>query len=259
MRKETEAGIDVSKDVLDVSARRDGERLETARFDNDAAGHQTLVRWLTKRGGTARVVLESTGTYSFDVALALHRARGITVMVANPRAVKHFAGALLQRSKTDLTAATALREFAARMPFVPWQPPAAEVLELRGIARRIAALVVERTRERNRLHAVQASAERVTVVVNDIEVNIRHLDRRIELLTADAVAPRRGDGDGERTGANVGLRTLRKLSRLSRLQPYAWAARHVVTVNFDDRASSLEGVPPPPPPATVASPFVAQW
>lgn len=40
---------------------------------------------------------------------------------------------------------------------------------------------------------------------------------------------------------------------------YAWAARHVVAVNLDDRASSLEGVPPPSPPASVASPFVAQW
>jgi hypothetical protein len=64
----------------------------------------------------------------------------------------------MQGSKTDLTAAAALREYAARMPFVPWQPPAAEVLALRGVARRIAALV-ERTREGNRLHAVQATGE----------------------------------------------------------------------------------------------------
>jgi transposase len=122
MRKETVAGIDVSKDVLDVAVRRDEQRLETARFDNDVGGHRKLVAWLTKRGCTARVVLESTGTYSLDVALALHRARGIAVMVANPRAVKQFAGALMQRSKTDLTAAAALREYAARMPFVVWQP-----------------------------------------------------------------------------------------------------------------------------------------
>ena len=38
MRKMTEAGIDVSKAVLDVAVRRDERRLETARFDNDAAG-----------------------------------------------------------------------------------------------------------------------------------------------------------------------------------------------------------------------------
>ena len=70
-------------------------------------------------GGAVRVVLESTGTYSLDGALALHRARGVSVMVANPRAIKKFADALMQRSKTDLTAAVALCEFAIRMPFVP--------------------------------------------------------------------------------------------------------------------------------------------
>ena len=76
MRKVTEAGIDVSKAVLDVAVRRDERRLEMARFDNDAAGHQRMVRWLTKGGRTVRVVLESTGTYSRDVALALQRTRG---------------------------------------------------------------------------------------------------------------------------------------------------------------------------------------
>src|SRR5947207_4230891 len=188
MRKETEAGIDVSKDVLDVAVRRDERQLETARFDNDGGGHKKLVRWLMRGGRTVRVVLESTGTYSLDVALALQRTAGIAVMVANPRAIKQFTGALMQRSKTDLTAAVALREFVIRMPFVAWQPPAGHVLELRGIARRIAALVVERTRERNRLHALAATADRVAVVLNDIEVNVRHLERRIELLTAEAVA-----------------------------------------------------------------------
>ena len=187
MRKMTEAGIDVSKAVLDVAARRDERQWETARFDNDVAGHKRLIRWLTKGGRTARVVLESTGTYSLDVALALHRTRDLTVMVANPRAIKQFTGALMQRSKTDLTAAVALRDFVIRMPFVTWQPPASHVLELRGIARRIAALVVERTRERNRLHALQATAEASAIVCNDLEVNIRHLERRIELLSAQAV------------------------------------------------------------------------
>ena len=147
-----------------------------------------MVRWLTKGGRAVRVVLESTGTYSLDVALALQRARRIAVMVANPRAIKQFTGALMQRSKTDLTAAVALRDFVIRMPFVAWEPPAAHVLELRAIARRIAALVVERTRERNRLHALGATAEQSRLVRNDIEVNIRHLERRIELLVAQAAA-----------------------------------------------------------------------
>src|SRR4029453_14100306 len=187
MRKVTEAGIDVSKAVLDVAIRRDESLLETARFDNDAAGHQRLIRWLRKGGRTVGVVLESTGTYSLDVAIALQRTRGVAVMVANPRAIKQFTGALMQRSKTDLTAAVALRDFVIRMPFVAWEPPAAHVLELRAIARRIAALVVERTRERNRLHALHATAAASPVVCRDIDVNVRHLERRMELLSAQAV------------------------------------------------------------------------
>src|SRR4030095_14338941 len=153
MRKVTEAGIDVSKAVLDVAIRRDESLLETARFDNDGARPQRLVRWLTKGGRTVRVVLESTGTYSLDVAIALQRTRGVAVMVANTRAIKQFPGALMQRSKTDLTAAVALRDFVIRMPFVAWEPPAAHVLELRAIARRIAALVVAGPREGTRGHA----------------------------------------------------------------------------------------------------------
>jgi len=116
MRKETEAGIDVSKDVLDVAVRRDERQLETARFDNDAAGHKQLVRWLVRGGRTARVVLESTGTYSLDVALALQRTRGIAVMVANPRAIKQFTGALTTPASLPALTIIATRFRAPRAP-----------------------------------------------------------------------------------------------------------------------------------------------
>lgn len=185
--KRTEAGVDVGMELLDVSARRDAGRIETAQFSNDAAGHRKLCTWLTKRGRSARVVLESTGTYSLDVALALHRTRGIEVMVANPRLVKNFADALLQRSKTDKISAEVMREFCERMQFVAWQPPSSEVLKLQAFARRITTLSDQRSRELNRLHALQASGEAVQEVVNDIEVNVRHLERRMELLKTEAL------------------------------------------------------------------------
>jgi transposase len=49
----------------------------------------------------------------------------MAVMVANPRAVRHFATALMQRSKNDHFDARVLCEFAARMPFLAWRPPSA--------------------------------------------------------------------------------------------------------------------------------------
>jgi len=72
------------------------------------------------------------------------------------------------------------------MPFEPWEPPEEAARELRAITRRIQALTVERAREKNRLHAHQASRMASAVVTNDIEVNLRHLTRRIDELTRQA-------------------------------------------------------------------------
>jgi transposase len=188
MNKQWYAGVDVSQESLDVAARTEGAEPRTAQFANTSAGHRHLIKWLTKGGRCARVVLESTGVYSLDVALALHAAPRLEVMVVNPRAARKFADACLQRSSTDTTMAVALREYAARMECVPWTPPSAVVRELRAITRRVAALTQEKTRELNRLHAAGASVDTPAVVCHDVAVNVRHLQRRIAELERHAVA-----------------------------------------------------------------------
>ena len=89
------SGIEVSSQELVVALQREGKRKDLKTFPNTAAGHQALIRHLSCPGRTVRAVLESTGLYGLDLALALRRA-GIEVMVANPRAVRHFAQALLR-------------------------------------------------------------------------------------------------------------------------------------------------------------------
>ena len=181
----TVAGIDVGKDHLDVV--RQAETALHRRFNNTAAGHRVLIKWLRHAGQPVRVVVEASGIYSLDLALALHDADGIEVMLTNPRALKDYRRASMRRSKTDKIDAEIICDYAARMPFVPWQPPVGEVLELQQIARRIQALVVERTRETNRLHVAQSTYTSCAVVINDIEVNIRHLERRIAELEKHAL------------------------------------------------------------------------
>lgn len=181
-------GVDVSHETLDVRARTDRTvKQRTAQFPNTSAGHRQLIKWATKGGRAARVVLEATGIYSLDLALALHAAARIEVMVVNPRAARKFAEACQQRSSTDATMALALQEYAARMEFVPWVPPSPAVRELRTIARRIVALTIERTRELNRQHAAGASEDTPAVVANDVAVNVRHLERRIAELERHAL------------------------------------------------------------------------
>lgn len=174
-------GVDISKRWFDAAVS-DGR---TRRFDNDAAGHRAFVAWLRK---PARVVVEATGTYGLDLALVLHAAERCEVMVANPRLIKGFAKALAQRSKTDAADAKTILAFAERMPFEAWSPPDPALVELRAMARRIADLTVERAREKNRLAALRSSEAHSRLVANDVEVNIRHLGRRIDQMVEQAVA-----------------------------------------------------------------------
>jgi transposase len=106
-------GIEVSQHTLLVVLRSNRHDEPRREFPNTAKGHQAVLRFLARAPGPVRVALESTGLYGLDLALCLHQAR-VAVMVANPRAVRHFAQAMMQRSKNDQLDAAVLREFAAR-------------------------------------------------------------------------------------------------------------------------------------------------
>lgn len=186
------AGIDVSAEKLDVCVEVDARKRPVRQFENSSAGHQKLLAWLTKGGRSARVVVEATGAYSLPLSLALHKAEEVEVMVANPRAVKDFTRACMERSKSDVKDAQSICEFAKRMPFTEWTPPSEQILELQAISRRIVALTVDETREKNRLHSVEARNGSKTVI-NDIEVNLRHLARRTALMAENAMEIIEGD------------------------------------------------------------------
>jgi transposase len=181
-------GVDVSAACLDGAGAASDEAVETKQWPNTAAGHRQLARWVTRGGRPARVVLEATGLYSLDVALALQRTPGIAVMVVNPRVSKDFAGACGQRARTDATAAAVLREFAARMPFVAWEPPSAAARALQAVMRRVAALGAMRVQEQNRFHAVSATTALPAAVRADLREHIRTLGRRIAKLEREALA-----------------------------------------------------------------------
>ncbi len=183
--QETLVGIDVSARTLSLCLEKPEGKAQAFELSNTPSGHQKLIQRLSGRNRTARIVLEATGIYHFDLALALHRASGIEVMVLNPRVARDFAKASRKRAKTDAVDADVLLEFARRMPLRAGQPPAKEVLELRDIARRIGSLNKIRTQEKNRLHA--RCAELSPAVRNDLEVNIRHLKRRLVRLQAEAL------------------------------------------------------------------------
>lgn len=213
-------GIEVSAQTLVVVLS--GHALR--EFANTPQGHRSLLAWLRQARRTVRVCLEATGTYSLDLALCLHEAGTLELMVPNPRAVRHFAHAMMQRAKTDRVDAAVLREFAARMPYLPWQAPRRRVLELRSLTRRIQHLTKLRTTEKNRLHAAQRTRSTAKAVIASLELTIRQLTEQTEALGHHALDLVRQDPELERRyrrllsitgiGPTSGLQLLGELATL---------------------------------------------
>jgi len=186
MSKPDTCGIEVSAQELVVALRREEAREPLRSFANTAEGHQALICYLQRAGRGVRVCLEATGLYGLDLALALSAPAGIEVMVANPRAVRHFATALMQRSKNDQLDAGVLEQFAARLPFRAWQRPSPAALALHALARRLGELVEMQTAEKNRQHAAELSQTIPAAIRRDLARSLRAQERAIARLTREA-------------------------------------------------------------------------
>jgi transposase len=182
------AAVDVSARELVVAMTTDWDappRLQT--YPNTPAGHRVLLKHLTAKANGVRVAMEATGVYGMTLALRLQAQAAVEVMVINPRAVKDFIRAGMQRAKTDRVDALGILDFLRRMPFVAWTPPAEEVLALQQLTRRLTQLKGEITRESNRLHAVAQLPAASKVIARDLRLNLAHLQRRVLALEKEAL------------------------------------------------------------------------
>ncbi|WP_213458380.1 IS110 family transposase [Thiocapsa sp.] len=174
------AGIDVAHKTLALAVSTEEKLGKVREFANTPSGHAALIKAL-QGARVERVCLEATGSYHLDLALAIDAA-GLALMVLNPKAAKRFAEALQTRNKSDAVDAGVLAQFARRMPFEPWRRPATEALELRACARRLEALVVDRTRAKNQLHALLQSTTTPAVVLDDVRLSIHQYTAQIDAL-----------------------------------------------------------------------------
>ena len=185
MDKQAVAGVEVSADVLVVAF--DNGQLRSCEFPNNAGGHQQMLRFLRKHATQVRACMESTGLYGLDAALVLHRQPGIEIMVANPRSVRHFGCAMMKRSKTDPIDARLLVEYAARMPFQPWQPPSLKGRQLCALSRAIHQLTEMNAMQKNRLHAARLTDTTPKIVLRELQRSLAHQQRSIQRLTREAL------------------------------------------------------------------------
>lgn len=165
---------------------------DAGELDNTPEAIARFLAHQQARCGQLRVVMEATGIYYLDMAVQLAEA-GVEVMVLNPKAAHHFARAMSQRSKTDALDARMLLAYLQRMDFVPWQPPPRAVLELRQLGRHLGRLAEQKVRLKNQLHALRSTRTSPAVVIEDMQDDLASLERRIERLSAEALARVRAD------------------------------------------------------------------
>jgi transposase len=180
------AGIDVGAEELILIIRKNGKSFDPQQFTNTPADRARLVKKLAKLPGII-VCLEATGVYHFDLAIALHDA-GALLMVINPKASHNFAKVLMKNSKTDAVDADTLAEYAERMDFVAWARPTDEAIAVRCFSRRINGLTNQKAAAKNHLHALTATQETPKAVLRDAKLAVTQLQKRIDRLTAEARA-----------------------------------------------------------------------
>ncbi|WP_432695830.1 IS110 family transposase [Marinobacterium sp. YM272] len=178
-------GIDISAKKFDLVSRVDGRASRAKQFQQTSDGHARAVDALLLLQPKL-IVLEATGIYYLDLAVALAHA-GLPVAVINPKSFHNFAKLTLTGSKTDAVDAALLAEYGERMSPRLWTPPDPACLGLRDLGRQINRLTATRTQAKNRLHALQSKSATMPLLLEDEQDGIDLLDQRIERLSKAAL------------------------------------------------------------------------
>jgi len=250
MEKEIYAGIDVSKDTLDVAIY--GEQRHWS-FANNQSGIGEVVSML-KGLSPELVVLEATGSYEVLLAAELGTG-GVPTAVVNPRQIRDFARSVGMLAKTDTLDARIIARFAATVKPTPRPLPDTEAQELGDVIARRRQVVEMITAEKNRLGKarrtvkprIQAHIEWLDEELDDINTILRQKvedspiwrekDKLLEsvpgvgpnlAITLLAELPELGTLNRKQVAALVGVAPLNRDSGTLRGKRTSWGGRKTV-------------------------------
>ncbi|QNT58358.1 transposase IS116/IS110/IS902 family protein [Neisseria musculi] len=123
---------------------------------------------------------EATGTYHEPPAEYLNGHYKMSV--DNPRKIKGFANAVLQRSKTDKQDAKLIARYCKAMNPEPWQRPTSAQKQLQELTRYIARIKKQRAAEQVKL---QTASDTIGQFIKD---NIKYLNNLLQKLNQELKA-----------------------------------------------------------------------
>jgi len=199
-------GIDVSSQRLDVDTVPVSQPFSEANNEDGIASLTAHLKALNPQ----IVLLEATGGYETPVAYALYEA-GLNVVIANPKAVRHFAKALGRLAKTDKLDAQVLALFAQRVdqPVRPLKDQdQLELAHLMSRRRQLQGMIVmEENRRRTCTPKVRANIDRslahLRQLLKDLDREIHDSIRRTPLWLENAKILQSFTGVGPKVSASL--------------------------------------------------------
>ena len=180
------AGIDVSKDKLDVAIASDREKiLLNSTFENSLSGingFKQLKKWIKKHSKSFKNVhfcIESTNNYHEEITEFLQEA-GFIVSVINPFQSKSFACSKLSRTKNDKIDAGILAHYCLIHQPVESIKPSEEIKKLKNYRRNMDKLIATRAEFKTKLHDCKDS--NVAHVLNGTIVSLTDSISQFEKL-----------------------------------------------------------------------------
>jgi transposase len=178
------AGVDVSKDTLDVYYNDASGQEHYLKVSNDVKGHELV---LGKLGLQRTYLMESSGPYYLKFAFTIRHQDG-DVRVANPIAVKRYIQMHLERNKSDKKDARWLYFYAKQQQTSAWRLPPKEQLYCAQIMGSIDLYSRQLVMITNQLHRLEQLPMQMKEVIKSlqaikhtVEKEIKKLEKNLEL------------------------------------------------------------------------------
>ena len=185
-------GIDVSKNDFKVCLGIIDEQLETRNlyehaYINNKKGISQFIKDITKK--TDQLVplvfiMEATGVYHQELAYAL-ADKQLSVVILLPNKAKSFSKSVNIRAKSDVIDAKLLCQMGLERKLNAWQAPETIFATLKVLTREREALVLQRSKLKNQLHAYQTAFIKATKTITRIKAHIAYLTKQINDAQAD--------------------------------------------------------------------------
>jgi transposase len=182
--KGLDCGIDVCKSRFDLALVKESIAMKEWDKPNTEAGIKEVVSQLVKYQPKS-IVMEYTGGYEFELAIALQEA-GLPVSLVNARRTHNFAKALGVLAKTDKIDARTLGRFGYQMKPEVRKLPDAKNRQFREHLTRRRQLIQNRVDEMNHLHQAKSEMRvRIAAHIEYLDGEIAHEEAQMRQFISD--------------------------------------------------------------------------